>query len=74
MFLIHPEAKQVCRETNKMADELENNFFDKFYERQFEKFVEEGSLLGKIKKLRLEYQCREINQSIFTYKINQKDK
>ena len=42
MFLIHPEAKQVFRETNKMADELENKIFDKFYERQFEKFVEEG--------------------------------
>ena len=42
IFLIHPEAKQVCRETNKMVDELANKFFDKFYERQHEKFVEEG--------------------------------
>ena len=42
MFLIHPEAKQVCRETNKMADELANKFFEIFYERQLEKFVEEG--------------------------------
>ena len=42
MFLIHPEAKQVCRETNKMADELANKFFENFYERQLEKFVEEG--------------------------------
>ena len=40
--LIHPEAKQVCRETKKMVDELANKFFDKFYERQHEKFVEEG--------------------------------
>ena len=42
MFLIHPEAKQVCRETNKMADELANKFFEKFQERQLQKFVEEG--------------------------------
>ena len=42
MFLVHPEAKQVCRETNKMADELAKNFFENFYERQLEKFVEEG--------------------------------
>ena len=61
---------QVCRETNKMADELANKFFDKFYERQHEKFVEEGWLIGKTKKFRLEYQRREINQSIITYKID----
>ena len=42
MFLVQPEAKQVCRETNKMAGELANKFFDKFYERQHKKFVEEG--------------------------------
>ena len=41
MFLVQPEAKQVSRETNKMADELANTFFDKFYERQHEKIVEE---------------------------------
>ena len=41
MFLVQPEAKQVCRETNKMA-KFANKFFDKFYERQHEKFVEEG--------------------------------
>ena len=70
MFLIHPEAKQVCRETNKMADELANKFFEIFYERQLEKFVEEGWLLGKIKKFRLEYQRREINESIITYRKN----
>ena len=36
-----PTPTQVCRERNKMADELENNCFDKFYQRQFrhEKFV-----------------------------------
>ena len=33
---------QVCKETNKMADELANKFFEIFYERQLEKFVEEG--------------------------------
>ena len=42
MFLVQLEAKQVCRETNKMAGELANNFFDKFHERQHKKFVEEG--------------------------------
>ena len=42
-----------------MGDELAN----KFFERQHEKFVEEGWLLWKIKKFRLEYQRREINQS-----------
>ena len=36
-----PTPTQVCRERNKMADELANNCFDKFYQRQFrhEKFV-----------------------------------
>ena len=38
MFLVQPEAKHVCRETNKIGDELANKFFD----RQHEKFVEEG--------------------------------
>ena len=42
MFLVQAEAKHVCREKNKMGDELANKFFDKFYERQHEKFVEEG--------------------------------
>ena len=42
MFFVQPEANQVCRETNKMADELANKFFENFYERQLEKFVEEG--------------------------------
>ena len=40
MFLVQLEAKQVCREKNKMAHELANKFFDKFYERQHDKFVE----------------------------------
>ena len=36
-----PTPTQVCRERNKMADELANNCFDKFFQRQFrnEKFV-----------------------------------
>ena len=47
MFLVQPEAKQVCRETNKMAGEWQINFLINFMKDNIKNLLKKGDFLGR---------------------------